>query len=289
VKVLTIHKAKGLEFPLVIVPFMEFRFKTGSRGTEGTESFIFEAGKDSAHLVHQASREAAYVACTRAVCELHVIIPLTGKTNPAATLFPPGGYAAGAPVKYRVNRVLPGGHLPLPPPRYGSWMELLREEFPSGEELKNREAIAEGETLHYLLSAVGSSGGRLSSGEELDAACAFLAEEERKVGNARKKALALLQSDAAAWIFAGTSEGRRVYCEKEIVLASGRSLRIDRLIEEKDNIVVVDYKSSRAGREKYLDQIKEYIGAVSGIYPGRKVSGVIVYMDELETEAVGGG
>ncbi|NLE92030.1 MAG: UvrD-helicase domain-containing protein [Elusimicrobia bacterium] len=314
VKVLTIHKAKGLEFPLVIVPFMEFRFKTGSRGIEGTESFIFEAGKDSAHLVHLASREAfdfspvlkslhlreyygavgdelcaAYVACTRAVCELHVIIPVTGKANPAAALFPPGGYAAGAPVKYRVNRVLPGGHLPLPPPRYGSWMELLREEFLSGEELKNREAIAEGETLHYLLSAVGSSDGRLSSEEELDAACAFLAEEEKRVGNARKKALALLQSDAAAWIFEGTSGGRRVYCEKEIVLASGRSLRIDRLIEEKDNIVVVDYKSSRAGRERYLDQIKEYIGAVSGIYPGRKVSGVIVYMDELETEAVGGG
>ncbi len=313
VKVLTIHKAKGLEFPLVIVPFMEFRFKTGARGPAGAESFIFDAAKDAAHLVHPASGEAvefspvlkglylreyygmvgdelcaAYVACTRAVCELHVIIPVGGRVNPAAALFPPGGYTAGTPVEYRVNKVLPGTHLPLPAPRYGGWMELLREEFPSGDELKNREAIAEGEMLHYLLSAIGSSGGRLSAGEELDAACAVLPDERSRVEKARERVLALLNGGATAWIFEGTSGGGKVHCEKEIVLASGRSLRIDRLIEERERIIVVDYKSSRSGRERSLEQMKEYIGAASGIYPGRKVSGVIVYMDELETEAVGG-
>jgi len=314
VKVLTIHKSKGLEFPVVIIPFMEFRFKVGSRSAEGSDAFVYNAGSDAAHLVHLRSAEgvefspalkalylreyykavgdelcAAYVACTRAACELYVIIPLAGarKTNPAVDLLPAGGYTAGQRGECRAHKEPSGTLLSLSAPRYGDWMGLLREEFPSGEELRNREAIAEGELLHGLLSAVGISGGGSAPQEELDSACAALEEEPLKIEKARKKALALLEAPATAWIF--RHSGARVYCEKEIVLASGRSLRIDRLIEEEKKILVVDYKSSRSGREGYLRQMKEYIGAAAGIYPGRQVSGVIVYMDSLETEAVQDG
>jgi len=314
VKVLTIHKSKGLEFPVVIIPFLEFRFKVGSRSAEGSDAFVYNAGSDAAHLVHLRSAEgvefspalkelylreyykavgdelcAAYVACTRAACELYVIIPLAGakKTNPAVDLLPAGGYTAGQRGEYRAHKEPSGTLLSLSVPRYGDWMGLLREEFPSGEELRNREAISEGELLHRLLSAVGISGGGSAPEEELDSASAALEDEPLKIEKARKKAMALLEAPATSWIF--RRSGARVYCEKEIVMASGRSLRIDRLIEEENKILVVDYKSSRSGREGYLRQMKEYIGAAAGMYPGRQVSGVIVYMDSLETEAVRDG
>ena len=42
VKVLTVHKAKGLEFPVVIVPFLEMDIKAGSGGRDGSQAYILD-------------------------------------------------------------------------------------------------------------------------------------------------------------------------------------------------------------------------------------------------------
>ena len=77
-----------------------------------------------------------------------------------------------------------------------------------------------------------------------------------------------------------------VYIPEEIVLASGSSARIDRLMIDGDSVFVIDYKSSRKEGNSYKDQVNKYVDAVKQIYPNKKVEGYIVYLDEITAEAI---
>ncbi len=77
-----------------------------------------------------------------------------------------------------------------------------------------------------------------------------------------------------------------IHNEQEIVFASGASVRIDRLVVDGDKAFVIDYKSSRTEGEGYNDQVKRYVSAVKQIYPGKKIEGYIVYLDEIKAELV---
>ena len=72
-----------------------------------------------------------------------------------------------------------------------------------------------------------------------------------------------------------------VETEREIVDSSGNTKRIDRLIVKKDEVVIIDYKSTGKDTGAYYGQMNEYIRIISEIYPGLKVKGVLIYLDNL--------
>ena len=61
--------------------------------------------------------------------------------------------------------------------------------------------------------------------------------------------------------------------EIELFSPDGALLRIDRLIERGDDILVVDYKLRLLPVERaaYADQLRSYAAAVTPMYPGRTV------------------
>ena len=64
----------------------------------------------------------------------------------------------------------------------------------------------------------------------------------------------------------------------------GELKQIDLLCEREGKIVVIDYKSSKSAVEKNVEQVREYVRIIGGIYPNFSVSGAIFYIlrDEIE-------
>jgi ATP-dependent exoDNAse (exonuclease V) beta subunit len=71
-----------------------------------------------------------------------------------------------------------------------------------------------------------------------------------------------------------------------VVNRQGHLKRIDRLIVDHAEARIVDYKSSAESGTAQQEQVREYMMIVKTLYPGRKVSGFLVYLDTLMIEQV---
>jgi len=78
--------------------------------------------------------------------------------------------------------------------------------------------------------------------------------------------------------------GRVVKREQEFSDPRGNLFRMDRVIFEEDQLSVIDYKSGtdREAEKGYISQLNNYIRILKEIYPGKKVEGVIAYVDLKE-------
>jgi len=75
--------------------------------------------------------------------------------------------------------------------------------------------------------------------------------------------------------------GRRVMNEQEIVDADGGLFRIDRLVIDEECVTIIDFKTGMdiGSEERYIDQVKNYMQIVSAIISDRPVYGMLVYID----------
>lgn len=90
----------------------------------------------------------------------------------------------------------------------------------------------------------------------------------------------VIHSDKLKDIF--YAAGAKVENEKELINAKGETRRIDRMIVDRDGVRVIDYKSTKDGIESHKEQVREYVALLSELYPGKKVTGWLVYLDSLE-------
>ena len=74
----------------------------------------------------------------------------------------------------------------------------------------------------------------------------------------------------------------QVFCEKEFVNVYGDTKRIDRLIVFKDKVWIVDYKLSPGAEGEHQKQIDGYVELVRQFYPKHKVSGYVLYLQEVD-------
>ena len=79
-------------------------------------------------------------------------------------------------------------------------------------------------------------------------------------------------------------QGTVIKKEQDFSDARGNLFRMDRVIVEEDRVSVVDYKTGadKEAEKVYVSQLKNYTRILKDIYPGRKVEGVMAYVDLKE-------
>jgi len=315
IKVLTVHKAKGLEFPVVILPFLSMKVQVGSGAGLGQLSYLTDTRgarlrllrikgkylKFSATLADIWQQEYfkaflselnnVYVALTRPAEELYIFIPKkTGSSYNLASLLVPddfvelGSPSKNIPVKAAKHKA---EHRVLSAPSFRDWVEFLKEEFPLGKDVGRRPAAVRGEILHYLLSLVGNIQGVdivslvptiIKQAQPQYPQVADWESYSRVVTN-------ILATPALQPYFA-VADGE-VRQEQDVVNSLGHTRRVDRLIIKPRELWVVDYKSSREPTGAYHQQLREYMSLLAAIHPTKTVKGYLIYLDDGGVDEVG--
>ncbi len=310
IRVLTIHKSKGLEFSAVIIPFLTMNPEPGTKNS-GSFSYLAREDGEQVRLIrlHTAytrySKEIQqiygdaykwalideinriYVAFTRAVNELHLYIPRysSRSNNPALVLLEIEAMERGKPGKFLLPAAAPERVEDIPFVPFHDWISMIQEEFVSKDRFANRARIQRGEFLHAALSSIESVCDRQVEETVAKAlAHAALVYPEADDDGLDLVLEKLLRERKLAPLF--SPESGEVLREKEIVDSFGRTRRIDRMVVGRESVLVADFKSSREGFTEQERQLREYLRLVKQMYPEKKVKGMLVYLDEARVEEI---
>ena len=165
--------------------------------------------------------------------------------------------------------------------------ELVSESFNQPQQTQINPAKIKGRLIHKILEIFGKNyreEKKWLSGlvQKIIAKEEFL-DESQKI-QISDLTLKFLHSPQFEKLFSG-----KIFCEVE--LAGEKNInRIDLLIEKENEILIVDYKSDETMPEKvpqqYVDQLKNYENLVRKIYPQKKISCAILWVKFLNLEIV---
>ncbi len=302
-KVLTVHKAKGLEFPVVIVPYLEMDIKAGSGGRDGSQAYLLDIQDEGLSLIRlkesyrqfcpelQARYEqeykkaflvelnGAYVALTRAIEELYVFVPAkVGNTvNPAMFLIPEDILCSGIPAERPAAHEPSDAHQKIKPFVSDPWSGL-QEEF-LNQPAHGARLARRGTFYHALLMHMGHiNEGNIDEALKIawGRACHVYTPPEGPEGILADMRIFLNREEVRPFFYLPVDVP--IFCEKEFVNVYGDTKRIDRLIVLEREVWIVDYKLSPGAQGEHQKQIEGYIELVRPFYPKHKISGHILYL-----------
>jgi ATP-dependent helicase/nuclease subunit A len=299
VHVMTVHKAKGLGFPVVLVLLYEERNKGFDYIVVDDEEGIcllkitkdvltsaphFEGLYREEMIKEQVNRlNSLYVGFTRPKEELYVI-GVKGKSNgyPFDLLplhdYPPSARPARRPARRPAEKAEAVQAFSV---RHSY---TLTEYHASPGEIINLEERQRGEFIHRVLFFVEYAG--VGYEEDLLSAIRKVKDEsgaEYPAEEMKETLTGLIEHEGLGEYFSPAS-GREIRREQEFSDAAGRLFRMDRVVIDRDKITVIDYKTGREkdSEEKYQAQIKTYMKILKAVYPGKDVEGIIAYVDLKE-------
>ncbi len=284
VRIMTIHKSKGLEFPVVIIPFCNWKIDKSDYlwldAEDELPMVILNMNKDLAHTKYSKDMEreqqnqlldninVLYVAFTRAADHLHIVTkePKRGGVdaynfvrlymNEKLGLAAADKFAEIGTPKHNTHKkadidVFPY-HLQV-----NNWNRVIS--IKENSELLLKEQLSEskelGVLIHYILS-------KINTVNDIDAAVAscekeglFAASEASEIASELKE---LLTIPTIAPFFA---EGLEAMNEQEVMTASGKVLRPDRLILKDKHSIIVDFKTGKQS-DAYDEQLNDYANAL---------------------------
>lgn len=301
VHVMTIHKAKGLGFPVVLVLLYDEKSKgfdyivqedeEGACLLKITRDILCSAPAFEGLYSEEAVKDkvnrlnSLYVGFTRPKEELYVIGVRAGGNGYPFDLLPAVDYpptvkpARRFVEKTEAVQTFSFRHSPGRT-EYHAGREAINGEIINGD-IINIEERQRGEFIHRVLFYVDYA---------LDGFEEKLLSIIRKIKNEsgaeypeeeiKETVMRLIGHEDLAEYFS-QKPGRAIRCEQEFSDAEGRLYRMDRVIIDKDKITVIDYKTGgeKVSGEKYLLQMKTYMRILKGVYPGREVGGIIAYVD----------
>jgi len=292
VKVMTIHKSKGLGFPVVIVLLYEDRNRgfdyfleedeNGIRLLKITQKILisnpdFEPLYSEEVLKDKVNRlNSLYVGFTRAEEELYVIGVKGNKESYPMDILPENDFPPSArPERQEVAGKEIHERLPVLHHHRQVEIQIRSDEIMSIAERRRGEFIHrvlyfveympdvfEKELEEIITQVKAGTGADYSADEIKDTILAFLNHKEIRGYFSRKA-------------------GRTVRREQEFSDGEGSLFRMDRVIIDNDRITVIDFKtgSDKEAEEKYRVQIKTYLKILRELYDGRNVEGIIAYVD----------
>ena len=294
-RVLTVHKSKGLEFEHVVLvdKFTKENNKSHTilyeyndidisgvylniAGRENVDKLYANAKEKEKILSSEDKLNALYVAFTRAKSSLFVCAK---EEESAFDRLELSSCEIGQIyVKQSVEKEEPNKVIVHTPHKYGSQeVVTLNEE----NEPSDIQAISFGIAMHYMLEM-------LSSFHPSSLSDAYTSLTNRYTKLLDEKALSDIYQRVemllASKDFVALLEGAKCYKEQPLFYQEAR-YQIDLLLEYKDKIVVIDYKSSRTLQEKHQVQVAKYQEALHQIY-GMPVEGYICYLGAQRCELV---
>lgn len=316
VNIMTIHASKGLEFPVVITPFLAWDIeKLQSIWVDIDEADIdlpvalINTSKAADDTIYKplAERERQqqtldslnmlYVDFTRAVDRLHIISPELKKKSSKNCHTWLVDFAKTQTSFNEENHIIEFGTLSkkqIQAHQKNALQQLQIKELafnqnPDVIQIKgastynaNEEvtkAREYGILVHYILS-------KIKTKEDIDDVIlnAVLAgditeEESQKM---KKEIQNLLSINSIASYF---ETGVIVKNELEILTSTGEVLRPDRVVITENNAVVIDYKTGKKNAQKYHTQMQDYEFALLSL-GYHSVKKILLYIQEQEVEVL---
>ncbi len=297
VTVMTIHKAKGLGFPVVIVLLYEDKSRRFDYIIEkdGKVLSLLKINKDiSKHndmlkLLYDKEdiRETVnklnslYVGFTRAESELYVIgVKDENKNKYPFDILPVEEFCTSEKplIQPAINpeiNLIPIKH------RY----KYIGFKDTSEKTLKIEEQ-KRGEFIHKVFSLIEYADGDLDT---------LLHQIIQKIENdtglhypgIKKLIYDTIVNSEISEYFKRKLE-RIVLTEQEFADAIGQLYRMDRIVIDSDTVTVLDYKTGfkEKDEEKYIIQLKTYIKILRDIFSDKQVNGLIAYIDSGEVTKI---
>jgi len=314
VKVMTIHRAKGLQFPVVVLPEISLTLRDNIFQTRG--NFIPYRGEGGIRFYYQKKElrqsckeleriyrefvskglveeiNCLYVAMTRAMDELYLFLPERKNSKNlyiSLILGEESEVRVGNPSKEKKSEEEAPALPPSLPPRKRWDVKFVREKKECSEivDERRKRAMLIGEGIHLVLSKIKG----VSSERELEEALMEnfkmllknqnFVEVEEELSSIFPSILSFITKKLLRF-FIVPSE--RVWTEKEVLGSDGRVRRIDRLIVFDDRVEVIDFKWGEKREEEHGAQLRDYTLLISRIYPDKSVKGFLIYLDSREVE-----
>lgn len=300
VKVMTIHKAKGLGFPVVILILYGeqshgFKYILDEREEEVSLLKINRAIAEASPLLERAYKEERMKEMVNRLNTLYV-----GFTRPESELYVIGVF--GKRKLFPTDLLREAGYPPEEKkvPALGSKeadqarLELCHSasqanfsSFASSEEL-NIEERKRGEFIHRVLYFIEYLNENAEPGlEDVIRLVRNESSVDYPIDPIKREILEFLLHREVRPYFV-PKPGRVIRREQEFSDPEGNLLRMDRVIMDEDRIMVMDYKTGgeKKAEEKYFSQLKNYIRILRDLYPDREVEGMIAYVDLKEVVRV---
>ncbi|MDR1511335.1 MAG: UvrD-helicase domain-containing protein [Endomicrobium sp.] len=300
VKVMTIHKAKGLQFPVVIIPFLSLSDKSLEKpyfDDSGEKIKLLNVSKNIVKFSKKAREiygkekinlllselNVLYVSMTRAEYEFYAIVPFKSgsSNNMVPTLLGNKDLVVGDKQIYNLedieeNKII----LDVFSSDYKDMQKYFKNASKTRFEIGNVKE--KGSIIHYALSKIIS----LKNRNIDNSVNRVLRFTRRKfpfddVEFVREKIYRLFASKEILNLFMHDSD--IIYNEKEIVDVNGEVFRIDKLIVDNNEVTIVDFKSSSYAKKSNEKQLQGYINLISEIYPDKKISAYIVDIEKIAT------
>lgn len=275
VQVVTIHKSKGLQYPVVMLPFATWKHSVGIREAwitidpeeyEGLTEMIIPLSSDPAKIIGGEYEESynrlvaqdmfdslnmLYVACTRAVERLYI----SGYTVPEGNSignFLQSFIAAEEGAKagdntYRwgeadapLEKKPASPTLPVQPLVSADWQSRLKlaRTAPPAWETNQRDARQWGNRVHFVLS-------RIDSLHDVEPILRQLQNEGALHPSELEELETIIHAVVAhPQLKSSFAPGNRVFNERDILLTDGERKRPDRIVQNPGGqITLLDYKT----------------------------------------------
>jgi ATP-dependent exoDNAse (exonuclease V) beta subunit len=304
---MTIHACKGLEFPVVIIPYCNWNYYkandnwvniTNERVKLPVAAIHFSSGVKNAGFEKEFSAEEQeqilenlnllYVAFTRAVERLHII---SAYSNNSKTLvsqwienYLSQNYKATEPNRFEIGKAnnkqldhteqtMSSFNLnPLKFDTASNIVKIKAAHLLNSEE--TQEAKETGIIIHWILS-------KIETYEQVDEAMDLALTDgiitRSQIEPIKEKLNNLVNHPESKNYFSANNNYK---IETEIATFNGEIFRPDRIIIEENLVTIIDYKTGKQNNKKYFKQLTKYQEALFNMGYSN-VKSLLVYVDDL--------